>query len=118
MSAKVGAGEEGGMAWLSRVESGCSCCACVGAVLHRLACCGDGLSGRVISTLSGGEGVRSFSVRGDRTSLFTMGVNRAVAGVAVSSSDRGDWNLPICCTGVDGGPSKVVSCGKEGANVA
>jgi len=58
-------------------------------VLYRFACCccpilgGDGgiLSSKVISTLSSREAVRSPLVRGDRTSLFTIGVNRAVCGV-------------------------------------
>jgi hypothetical protein len=136
MSVNVGAspgGEGGRIVWLSSVGSGCSlstCCACAEEVLHGLACCcpvlgdGDGLlSSKAISTLSGGEVVRLSSVRGDRTFLFTVGVNRAVCGVC--SSDSGDWDLlPIGRTGVDGvGPSKVVccgsvSCGKEGADVA
>ncbi len=65
-----------------------TCCVCVEAMLHWLACCcpvlddDDGiLSGKVISTLSGGEAVQSPSVKGDRTSLSTIGVNRAVCGV-------------------------------------
>ena len=41
------------------------------------------LSGKVISTLSSREAVRPCSVRGERTSPFTIGVNRAVYGVAV-----------------------------------
>jgi hypothetical protein len=94
MSVNVGAspGREGGRrVWLSLVRSGCSlstCYACTEAVLHRLACCcpvlgdGDGLlSSKVISTLSSREVVRLSSVRGDRTSLSTVGVNRAVCGV-------------------------------------
>jgi hypothetical protein len=59
-------------------------------VLHRLAYyypvldSNNGiLSSRVISTLSSREAVRSSLVRGDRTSLFTIGVNRAVSSVAV-----------------------------------
>jgi hypothetical protein len=64
-----------------------TCCACAGAVLRRLANCwpvpdgSDGILCKVISTLSGEEAVRSPSVRGDRTSPFTVGVNRAVCGV-------------------------------------
>ena len=42
---------------------------------------GGVLSGNVISSLSGGEAVRLPSVRGDRTSPSTVGVNRAVCGV-------------------------------------
>lgn len=65
-----------------------TCCACVEAVLHRLACyCpvlddDDGiLSSKVISTLSGREAVQSPLVRGNRTSLSSISVNRAVCGV-------------------------------------
>ena len=65
-----------------------TCCACVEAVLHGLACCcpvldndDEILSGKVISTLSGGEAVRSPSVRGDTTSPSTIGVNRDACGV-------------------------------------
>jgi hypothetical protein len=39
------------------------------------------LSSKVISTLSSGEVVRSLSVRGNRTSPSTIGVNRAVYSV-------------------------------------
>jgi hypothetical protein len=97
MSVNVGASpsrEEGSIAGLSWVRSDCSlstCCACVEAVLYRLACCcpvldgDDGiLSNKVISTLSGGDVVWSSSVRGDGSSSpFSTGVNRAVCGVAV-----------------------------------
>jgi hypothetical protein len=54
-------------------------------MLHRLVCCcpvldsGDG----ILSTLPSREAVRSSSVSGKRTPLFTIGVNRAVYGVAV-----------------------------------
>jgi hypothetical protein len=65
-----------------------TCCACVEAVLHRLACCcpvlddDDGiLSGKVISTLSSGKAVQSPSARSDRTSPSTISVNRAVCSV-------------------------------------
>lgn len=39
------------------------------------------LPSKITSTSSGGEAV--YSVRGERTSLFTIGVNRAVYSVAV-----------------------------------
>jgi hypothetical protein len=65
-----------------------TCCACMEAVLHGLACCcpvldddNGNLSSKVISILSSGEAVQSPLVRGDRTSPSTIGVNRAVCGV-------------------------------------
>jgi hypothetical protein len=49
----------------------------------------DGLlSSKAISTLSSEEVVRLPSVRGNRTSLSTIGVNRAI--YSIRSSDRGD----------------------------
>jgi hypothetical protein len=81
MSANAGASPsgEGGSSLLT-------CCTCVEAGLHGLACCcpalDDGiLSSKVISTLSGGDAVWSHLVKGDRTSLFTMGVSGAVCRV-------------------------------------
>ena len=41
------------------------------------------LSSKVISTLSSREAVRLSSVRGEKTSPFTIGVNRAVYSMAV-----------------------------------
>jgi hypothetical protein len=65
-----------------------TCCAYVEAVLYKLACCCPVLDNnnrifftKVISTLSSREAVWSPLVRGDRTSLSTIGVNRAVCGV-------------------------------------
>jgi hypothetical protein len=136
ISVKVGpfpGGEGGRIVWLSWVGSGSSLstsCACTEVVLYGLAgCCpvlGNSsgiLSDKVISTLSGGEAVRSPSVKGDRISPSIIGVNRAVCGIWLL--DKDNWNpLPICYTGIYGaGYGKVicygsVPCRKEGADIA
>jgi hypothetical protein len=112
--------------WLSWIGSGYSLLTYytyTEAVLYGLACyypiLGSNyrlLSSKAISTLSSKKAVGLLLVRGNRTSLSTIGINRTVYSIWLS--DRGDWNpLPICYIGIDGRGAGSILYSKEKTNI-